>query len=856
MVFSVTTSWLLINATASLFSLNGSDPTSGYLEYNKTPITVSSTSALLERTVLEQICSKLGFRAYPLFKLSVRNLPRNSSWYGVDGCVYGCYDIYLECQEFPFRLDQAGNIRVWFKDTASALCAHITAQDAMTLCKKFHQTSTFRGQMEIWNLNGSCPNWFEFGSSCEAITPVVSNACGEKDLAAIRCQRTGLVKRYRLKSWGRGGIRGTLEIRDENDWSPVCSDMFSLTDAAVACRTLGYPSSDANYNKRKLRSGRAGGTGRFNCQGDEKSLDDCPGFIHDNSKCISYDTVEISCQNAYEGKLRLTGGYDGVLGRLEVFYNNTWGTICDNSFGEAELSTACSQITEGRVRRGRHIFYDEVLPPSTVDDILLDAVDCWFRPDLLVDCDHKPWGNHSCTANNIVRLSCSEEPRFRLVGGDDTSGRLEVYHDNQWGTICGRHFGENEARAACKTLNFSSVVVQVFLRKSTNGTRRIWLDDLSCGSEVERLNDCVGWHWGKIDYRCSGYTDVHLSCPSPDRKKIHFSLAASGAAEAGVVRLKDEWEDGDICMASPSKDTAVVACRTLGLPTDHVTLLAESQFRKDFISYAVMNGVRCRGHEANLLDCSFLSLKSSPCDAANKLVVACGRSLGPDYSVRLVGSDHQNVGRLEVLRYGVWGTVCNTGVDIKTLKVACRELGLPTSPVRRLNATKYRRGAAMIWLDKIQCHGHEDRLELCDKSETGKWCLGHERDLAIQCGKLQVTSNGGAIAGGVIGGLLLLVIITTIVCWLAKRRNSSPLPPVQRPSQPFGTYGEMPPSRPSREQDSFSQPPPDYQDINMTTVPISSTASTYPLPSDKTAPPPSYDELFGHSHPCVQEHTM
>lgn len=53
---------------------------------------------------------------------------------------------------------------------------------------------------------------------------------------------------------------------------------------------------------------------------------------------------------AYEGKLRVTGGHDGVVGRLEVFYNNTWGTICDNSFADAEISTACNQITEGRVK--------------------------------------------------------------------------------------------------------------------------------------------------------------------------------------------------------------------------------------------------------------------------------------------------------------------------------------------------------------------------------------------------------------------------------------------------------------------------------------------------------------------------
>lgn len=58
-------------------------------------------------------------------------------------------------------------------------------------------------------------------------------------------------------------------------------------------------------------------------------------------------------------------------------------------------------------------------------------------------------------------------------------------------------------------------------------------------------------------------------------------------------------------------------------------LLLESYFRKHFSVDAVMNGVTCRGDEANLLDCPFLSLKNSPCDSGSKLAVACGKLYEP-----------------------------------------------------------------------------------------------------------------------------------------------------------------------------------------------------------------------------------
>ena len=35
------------------------------------------------------------------------------------------------------------------------------------------------------------------------------------------------------------------------------------------------------------------------------------------------------------------------------------------------------------------------------------------------------------------------------------AGRLEIYHNNEWGTVCANNFGEAEANAACRQLGFS-----------------------------------------------------------------------------------------------------------------------------------------------------------------------------------------------------------------------------------------------------------------------------------------------------------------------------------------------------------------------------------------------------------------
>jgi hypothetical protein len=43
-------------------------------------------------------------------------------------------------------------------------------------------------------------------------------------------------------------------------------------------------------------------------------------------------------------KLRLFGGRSEHKGRLEIFYNNTWGTVCEDDFRDQEAHIACQTL--------------------------------------------------------------------------------------------------------------------------------------------------------------------------------------------------------------------------------------------------------------------------------------------------------------------------------------------------------------------------------------------------------------------------------------------------------------------------------------------------------------------------------
>jgi len=97
-----------------------------------------------------------------------------------------------------------------------------------------------------------------------------------------------------------------------------------------------------------------------------------------------------------------------------------------------------------------------------------------------------------------------EPPTVRLVDCSEGCCRVEIFHDDVWGTVCDDTPTENRpavAEVACKQAGCSGPAV--FKTQFGGGTGNIWLDDVMCVGGEEKLEDCPNsGAWGDGNDDC------------------------------------------------------------------------------------------------------------------------------------------------------------------------------------------------------------------------------------------------------------------------------------------------------------------------------------------------------------------
>jgi len=512
---------------------------------------------------------------------------------------------------------------------------------------------------------------------------------------------------------------GRLEIHHSGRWGTVCNDGFRNTEARVVCYMLGYGYVGHYISNYRLPSGGPIWLDNIRCRGTETSLENCRhnGWgVHD---CGHNDVVSIACSNEV---VRLVGD-SGSRGRLEVYHNGTWGTVCDNGFTDAAAKVVCYFLGYGHTGRFIGNQYG-----GGGGRIWLDNVRCRRRETSITGCQHNGWGSHNCSHSDDVSVSCiadSAEAVALVGGGSPRVGRLEVFHGTQWGTVCDDGFTDAAARVVCYSLGFGYVGRKVDINLYNVGDGLVWLSNIHCTGTEQYIGECSHSDWGFHNCSAPEHQHVAVSCTDntsatnvndPARPVTPVRLAG-GSSSAGRLEVLHNGLWGTVCGDVFTIAATQIACKMLGF---------QSGLKIDNRNYTTDEGpiwlddVRCNGTETDIAECTHQGWGIHNCQHREDVAVSCSRT---EVEVRLNGGRDPREGRLEVLYSDVWRSVCSGGLNSGAAKVVCNMLGFEN--IGQL--TGHVDTPELFSVNSVRCTGTEKNVAECDINDWSV-CDGHESE--------------------------------------------------------------------------------------------------------------------------------
>eukprot|EP00731_Ephydatia_muelleri_P028193 Em0019g1066a len=305
------------------------------------------------------------------------------------------------------------------------------------------------------------------------------------------------------------------------------------------------------------------------------------------------------------GQIRVQDGSTSFNGRVEVCYNDVWGTVCDDLFNDVDASVACRQL--GYSAGG--IVAPFTYYPQGAGSIWLDNVQCLGTESRLFDCPNVGIGIHDCTHIEDVGVMCEINECLASNGGC-----AQICTNTVGSFTCSCNTGYSLGADARSCVGGGTALSFAYYGQ---GTGSIWLDDVGCVGTEARLWDCANSGIGI--HNCDHSEDASVQCSVCVTGQIRVQDGSTSFNGRVEVCYNDVW--GTVCDDLFNDVDASVACRQLGYSAGGI--VAPFTYYPQGAGSIWLDNVQCLGTESRLFDCPNVGIGIHDCTHIEDVGVMC-----------------------------------------------------------------------------------------------------------------------------------------------------------------------------------------------------------------------------------------